>query len=107
MRSNLLKFTVYWHESNLTYLNVQMKSFIIELYSFIIEIKVVRHVLLNNIDINYQPSWMHRSPPRIRKNSMTPYIVLVRIKVVRNYAINNFKLNDQLSRIHSFHSKNM
>ena len=39
-------------------------SFIIELYSFIIEIKVVRNVILNNIDLHDQPSRMHRSPPK-------------------------------------------
>jgi len=39
-------------------------SFIIELYSFTIGIKVVRNVISNNIDINNQPSRMHRSPSR-------------------------------------------
>ena len=33
-----------------------------------IEIKVVRNVILNNIDIHDQPSRMHRSPPRSRQN---------------------------------------
>ena len=41
--------------------------FQIWLYSFIIEIKVVRNIILNNIDILYQPSRMYRSPPRIAK----------------------------------------
>ena len=34
-------------------------SFIIELYSFIFAIKVVRNIILNNIDINVQPSRMY------------------------------------------------
>ena len=42
------------------------KSFIIELYSFIIEIKVIINVIVNNIDIHDQPSRMHRSPSRSR-----------------------------------------
>ena len=42
-------------------------SFIIELYSFIIEIKVVRNVILNNIDLYDQPSRMHRSSFRSRQ----------------------------------------
>ena len=33
-----------------------------------IEIKVVRNVILNNIDLHDQPSRMHRSPPRSRQN---------------------------------------
>ena len=43
-------------------------SFIIKLYSFIIEIKVVRNVILNNIDFHDQPSRMHRFPPRSRQH---------------------------------------
>ena len=38
------------------------------LNSFIIEIKVVRNVISNNIDIYDQPSRIHRSPPRSRQN---------------------------------------
>ena len=37
-------------------------------YSFKVNIKVVRNVILNNIDINDQPFRMHRSPPRSRQN---------------------------------------
>ena len=37
------------------------------MYSFIIEIKVVRNVILNNIDFHDQPSRMHRSPSRSRQ----------------------------------------
>ena len=33
-----------------------------------IEIKVVRNFILNNIDTHDQPSRMHRSPPRSRQN---------------------------------------
>jgi len=40
---------------------------IIELYSFIIQIKVVGNVIQNIIDINDQPSRMHRSPSRSRQ----------------------------------------
>ena len=39
----------------------------IELYSFIIKIKLVRNVILYNIDIYDQPSRMHRSPFRSRQ----------------------------------------
>ena len=38
------------------------------LYSFMIEIKVVRNFILNDIDIHDQPSRMHCSPPRSRRN---------------------------------------
>ena len=37
-------------------------------YSFMIEMKVVRNVILNNIDLHDQPFRMHRSPPRCRQN---------------------------------------
>ena len=43
-------------------------SFTIELYSFIVRIKVVRNVILNNIDFHDQPSKMHSFPPRNRQN---------------------------------------
>ena len=33
-----------------------------------IEIKFVKNVILNNIDINDQPFRMHRSPPKSRQN---------------------------------------
>ena len=38
------------------------------MYSFIIEIKVVRNVILNNINMQDQPSGMYRSPSRSRQN---------------------------------------
>ena len=43
--------------------------FIIELYSFIVGLKVVRNVILNNIDLHDQPFRMHRSPSSCRPNS--------------------------------------
>ena len=42
-------------------------SFIIELCSFIIEIKVVRNVSLNNIDFHDQPSGCIVLPPEVAK----------------------------------------
>jgi len=39
----------------------------IKLYSFIIGIKVVRNIILNNIDNHDQPSRMHRSSSRSRQ----------------------------------------
>ena len=41
--------------------------FISELYRFIVGIKVVRNVILNNIDLNDQPSRMHSSSSRSRQ----------------------------------------
>ena len=74
-----------------------------------IEIKDVKNVILNNIDIIDKHSRMHRSPPRSRqifpdsKNLKITviYIDLVEIKVVWNYVIKNFELHDQLLKIHS------
>ena len=37
------------------------------LYSFIFGIKVIRNVVLNNIDLHNKSSRMHRSPPRSRQ----------------------------------------
>ena len=72
-----------------------------------IEIKVVRNVILNKIDLNDQPSRMHRSQPRSHQNfpdskknqrlqlfPMTPYIVLIEIKVVRNVILNKIDIYD-------------
>ena len=42
-----------------------------------IEIKVVTNVILNNIDLNNQPSRMHRSPPRVAK--------LFQIRKIQNF----------------------
>ena len=38
------------------------------IYSFMIEIKVVRNVILNNVDLHNQLSRMHGSPPRSHQN---------------------------------------
>ena len=62
-----------------------------------IEIKVVRNVILNNIGFHDQPSRM--------LFPMTPYIVLVEIKVVRNDVMNILELQDQLSRIQFSHQE--
>ena len=51
------RFILYFH----------LYSSIIELYSFLMEIKVVRNVILNKIDFHDQPSRMHRSPSRGRQ----------------------------------------
>ena len=43
------------------------------LYNFIIGLRVVRNVILNNIGFHDQPSRMHRSPPRSRQNFPDSY----------------------------------
>ena len=86
------------------------------MYSFIIEIKVVRNVILNNIDCDNQPSRMHRSPPKIFKIRKIQrfdisdryfkffikklYLVFIKIQVVRNDILNNLYLLGKLPILH-------
>ena len=81
-----------------------------------IEIKVVRNLILNNINIHDQLSRMHCSPPRSRqkisdlKNTRIRQIrhryfsydhsVLVEIKDIRNDISNNLYLHDKLPIVH-------
>ena len=86
-------------------------------YNFMIEIKVVRNVILNNIDLHSQLSRMHCSLPRSRqkfsdsknlKNWQIRHryfryehsVFLVRLKVVRNDILNNLYLHDKLPIVH-------
>ena len=86
------------------------------IYRFMIEIKVVRNIILNNIDTHNQSSRMHRSPPRSRQNfpdskiqrfdkSDTDISDLIiecfdRDESCQKCHLNNIDLNDQPSRMH-------
>jgi len=63
---NFAKNDIKWKKSRIFYL-FSPNSSMIKLYSFIMEMKVVRNIILNNIDINGQPSRMHRSSSRSRQ----------------------------------------
>ena len=63
---NFAKYDLKWEKSRIFFLfSPNSSSF--ALYSFIIEIKVVRNVILNNIDLHNQPCRMHRSPSSSRQ----------------------------------------
>ena len=69
-----------------------VNSFIIDLYSFIIGIKDVINVILNNIDLQDRPSRMHRSSDAEIQNWSSS--VLIRTEVVRNCILNNLFLHE-------------
>ena len=79
--------------------------------SFLIEMKVVRNYILNNLYFHDKLPILHCVLPPgaskvyqthkfddfknlIQLFLMTPYSVLIEIEVVRNYVINNFGLHD-------------
>ena len=81
-----------------------------------IVMKVVRIIILSNIELHDQPFRMHRSPPRSHQNFPDSKIqrfdksdryfrfdhksVLVEMKVVRNVILNNIDLYDKPLRMH-------
>ena len=87
-------------------------------HSVLVEIKVVRNYILDNLYLNDKLSIMHCSPSGSLRSCPTdkfddfleftqffflqnwPYIVLIGIKVVRNIILNNMDQNDQPSRMH-------
>ena len=72
----------------------------------LIEMKVVRNNILNNLYLNDKLHILHCSLYGSSQFfKIWPNSVLIEIKVVRNDVINNFKLRNQLSRIHCFHSQ--
>ena len=62
-----------------------------------IEIKVVRNVILNNIDIYDQPFRIHRSPPRSRQNF--PDSKNSKITVISNDTVHCFGRNRSCQKL--------